>query len=284
MRSAYYRTASGQTKPQASPSRSHTSRPDRAARRLNLSMRMAVTAVTRAVFVVAMLAWGGAGAALLAQPAQAPAGERAAGQRPSPPPPAPPAGQEPDAAGEDAGAPADLPVSLDRIRRRAADERAPAFTLPAPGELPTFAVTIERRLPRFEDFVLPGELDPGPVGATSPYHAEMMTMITPPEARPYGAFTGGNLLAVVLQSLLTGYVGQQVPGWLEQAMRAQREAEARREVQAVVDELERRQAVQELERRRTAQDAAEREAQGTTPDAGTTTPAHPPPATPPPPP
>jgi hypothetical protein len=230
-------------------------------------MGMASSALARTVAVVALLAWGGAGASLLAQQPPRTAPPAPAQARPAAPPADPEeAGDATTRAGsppqeQDTATPAEdddagLPVSLDRIRRRAADERAPVFTLPE-REIPTFAVEVERRLPSFWDFVQPGELDPGPVGATSPYHSEIMSMITPPQARPYGSFVNGQLLLVALQSLLTGYAGRQVPGWIEHALREQREAQARREVQAVVDELERRKAAADaLERREAAEEAA----------------------------
>jgi hypothetical protein len=203
--------------------------------------------------VVALLGWAGADSPLWAQQPTPPAPPTRPAGTPAPEAPGAEAGQtasKPDSA-EEAGE-VELPVSLDRIRRRAADERATVFTLPE-REIPTFAIEVERRVPTFWDFVQPGELDPGPIGPSSPYHTEMMNLITPPVARPYGAFTGGNLLLVALQSLFTGYVGQQVPGWIEEAMRAQREAEARREVQAVVEELERRKrAAEAAERARQA--------------------------------
>jgi hypothetical protein len=235
-------------------------------------MRMAPVAIARAAACALLLSCGVASATAgeaTARAPQTPARETAPApaqpaardtapaprqpQTPAPPPQQTPPSETAPAreAAEQGDEENALPVSLDRIRRRATDDRAPVFTLPE-REVPTFAVEIERRLPRFEDFVQPGELNPGPVGATSPYHAEMMSMITPPEARPFGAFTGGNLLLIALQSLLTGYMGQQVPGWVEQMMREQREAEARREVQAVVEELERRQAEQRARERAAA--------------------------------
>jgi hypothetical protein len=161
-----------------------------------------------------------------AQPAQVPPQEHTPDARQE-------AGVVPDTAD-----PVDLPISLERIRRRAADDGAPVLTLPPRGDLPTFAVRIERRLPTFWDFVRPGELDTRSRGKTPPhYHAEMLSLITPRWVTPIGSIAGIDVLAI-------GRV-------FARAGQAHAEAEARREVQALVAEMERRLANQR---------AAEREA------------------------
>lgn len=86
----------------------------------------------------------------------------------------------------------DLPVSLDRIQR--------ALSKPAPIQLkeqtPVFRLEVFGRKPTLEDIL--GEkfwIGPTPYGGMT--HQEFLDMVTPPEARPYGGFTGGHLLAEI---------------------------------------------------------------------------------------
>jgi len=86
----------------------------------------------------------------------------------------------------------DLPVSLDRIQR--------ALSKPAPIQLkeqtPVFRLEVFGRKPTLEDIL--GEkfwIGPTPYGGMT--HQDFLDMVTPPEARPFGGFTGGHLLAEI---------------------------------------------------------------------------------------
>jgi hypothetical protein len=148
---------------------------------------------------------------------------------------------------------ADLPVSLDRIRRGLAQadtlQRAAARQ-----RQPMFRIEVDGELPSFSTFIAEGEslASPAPWGGMT--HAEFLTMVTPPQARAFGASTNGDLLQVLATSLLGGYAIQGASaliGKVPDLIRQGREAAARREVQ---------QALADLERRRREADARAREA------------------------
>src|SRR6187401_3273304 len=101
------------------------------------------------------------------------------------------AGQQPPSApAQPAPAPAELPVSLDRIQR--------ALSVPAPLDLkeqsPVFRLEIVGRKPTLEDLL--GErfwIGPTPYGGMT--HQEFLDMVTPKLAQPYGGFSGKYLVA-----------------------------------------------------------------------------------------
>lgn len=130
-----------------------------------------------------------------------------------------------------------LPVSVERIRQ--ALEAAPESHLKLP-ERPTFSVKVEGRAPRIDDFIDIGELVRGPSQPTTLFHQEFLAMVTPPEALPYGSFSPGQLAVVAPQAFATGLAFSTVPSLIREAVRRRREEQARREVQEVLAELERR--------------------------------------------
>jgi hypothetical protein len=155
-------------------------------------------------------------------------------------------------------------VSIDRIRRALERDAVLASAL---AELeregrPVFRVEIEGELPSFSTFINEGEslLGPAPWGAMT--HREFLAMVTPPQARPYGASTNGDLLqllatsfgsALALNALTSTAKG--IPAFIRHA----KERAARKEVQQVLAELERRRAAEdakakadEAERRKAA--------------------------------
>jgi len=138
----------------------------------------------------------------------------------------------------------DLGVSLDRIRRGL--ERKPTGILDP--DRPTFQVYIEGRLPTFSEFYANEDFSGGPAGWVPRGHQEFLDMVTPREAQPFGAFTGTDLLLVGAQSLASGLVANALfntlPRAIRDARRSREEAEARREVQQVLEELARRQAAE----------------------------------------
>lgn len=137
------------------------------------------------------------------------------------------------------------PVSLDRIRRALAHE--PAIRLPEP-QGPVFSVNIEARLPAFADFLGEESLSRGPAPSTSLAHREFLAMVAPPQTQSFGAFTPGELVQVAATSAAIGLGSQWLIQGIKDAIRDKREREARREVQAVLAELERRQKEKEKEK------------------------------------
>lgn len=173
----------------------------------------------------------------------------------------PPAGTAPPAASAVAPAvarqdeEAGLPVSLDRIRRGLAREDTLARAAEQEWR-PMFRVEVDGQLPSFSTFIGEGESLSGPAPWGSMTHGDFLQMVTPPQARSFGASTNGDLLQVLATSLLSGFA---VQGAMSAAravpdiIRRGREAAARREVQQVLAELDRRRR-EEAQRQRAAED------------------------------
>ena len=119
-----------------------------------------------------------------------------------------------------------------------------------------FRVEVDGQLPSFSTFIGEGESLSGPAPWGSMTHGDFLQLVTPPQARSFGASTNGDLLQVLATSLLSGFA---VQGALSAAravpdiIRRGREAAARREVQQVLAELERRRREEE-QRQRAAED------------------------------
>lgn len=149
--------------------------------------------------------------------------------------------------------PAGLPVSIERIRR----ELARADTLRRAADRqrqPMFRIEVDGELPSFSTFIAEGESLSAPAPWGGMTHAEFLGMVTPPQARSFGASTNSDLLQLVATSLLTGYAMQgtsSIIGKIPDIIRKGREAAARREVQ---------QALANLERSRREQEARDQEA------------------------
>ncbi len=173
-------------------------------------------------------------------------------------PPRAPAAADPPAAGQD-----DLPVSLERIRRGLARDDTLARAAGREWR-PMFRVEVDGQLPSFAAFIGEGESLTGPAPWGSMTHGDFLQMVTPPQARSFGASTNGDLLQVLATSLLANVaLGGAVSAAraIPDIIRRGREAAARREVQRVVDEIERRREEeaarrQDEERRRQAAEAA----------------------------
>lgn len=168
-------------------------------------------------------------ATAVAQPAGTSAGR--------PPDPDPPAHSSP------APAAVGLPVSLDRIRRDLARADTLARATVTDWQ-PMFRVEVDGQLPSFSVFIGEDESLSGPAPWGGMTHAEFMAMVTPPQARAFGASTNGALLQVLASSLATAYGVQGLTALARAApdgIRRGREAVARREVQRTLAELERRQ-------------------------------------------
>ena len=92
-----------------------------------------------------------------------------------------------------------------------------------------FRLEVFGRKPTLEDIL--GEkfwIGPTPYGGMT--HQEFLAMVTPPEARPYGGFTGGHLLAEVGLTLAEQWA-------LKQAIRKFRDAREEHEREAARKEV-----------------------------------------------
>jgi len=132
---------------------------------------------------------------------------------------------------------AEPPVSLQRIRR-ALDEPQPAIRLPpvtGRGEQKT-TYRVEIFAPRQLLVPFADSLDPGwqPVAFGGVHHKEIMDMITPPEARPFGAFDDGELVTVAATSLATAALVEGVT----RAVRAVAGNIRKRRIEAIRREVE----------------------------------------------
>ena len=126
-----------------------------------------------------------------------------------------------------------LPISLERIGEQL--EKPSVLDLSA--TRPTFRVQIYGKRPRWTsgiDWLGTAEGGKPPVG--TPWHDQFLNMVTPPEARSFGAFTGTDLLQVMATSLAQGLAAGVVVGKIKSSLRERREREAREEVDAAIAE------------------------------------------------
>ena len=196
-------------------------------------------------------------AALHGQAASAWAQSPAAGQQTlppvgeAPPPQAPALTGQPSPAGTAQAPPAvktsppsvaDLPISLDNIRK-ALDEAPPAPPTLQLGDLPTFRVTVYgQRKPLLPEFSESLKQAWQPVVPGGIHNKEILDMITPPQARPYGAFINSDLLQVAATALANALLQRgAVKGYgvLQAGVRSWREEQIRREVEAELEAFKR---------------------------------------------
>jgi len=157
------------------------------------------------------------------------------GQTPSAPPGAADLPQHlSDSASTSAEPIAELPVSLDRIRR--ALSRPPSIRLK--GDRVVFRVEVIGRRPTIEDILGPDYLK-GPVPASGGMtHQEFLNMVTPKDVQGYAAFSNGEGLAVAATSIaLQWTLLKAIDKYKEAKQEKEREA-ARKEVQDALAELE----------------------------------------------
>jgi hypothetical protein len=124
-----------------------------------------------------------------------------------------------------------LPISLERIGEGL--ERAPVIDLEA--LRPTFRVQIVGARPRWTlgiDWLGTEEGIKPPAG--TPWHNQYLNMVTPPQARSFGAFEGTDLLQVVGTSFVQALAAGLVTGKIKSAVQARRERRAREEVDAAI--------------------------------------------------
>jgi hypothetical protein len=151
--------------------------------------------------------------------------------------------QQPKPAAESQGdrqpTPDDLGVSLDRVRFALAQTALPPLKI-AP-DTPTFRVQIVEKPP----FTLPSFIETMktprqwvPSGGVANY--EFMNMVTPPQARPYGAFNSGELAQVAATSLVSAllmYGLKRAAGYVYDQYQAGVEARAREDVKRELEEF-----------------------------------------------
>ena len=143
-----------------------------------------------------------------------------------------------------------LPLSLERIAERL--EEPPALRLDT--TRPTFRVQIfGRRQQWLGDIDWLGTADgrKPPVGV--PWHDQFLNMVTPQQARSFGAFEGTDLLQVMATSLVQRLATETVVGAIKAAISERRERQAQEEVDA---------AIAAWKKEREAAEAQERATQG----------------------
>ena len=146
-------------------------------------------------------------------------------------PPAPTAAAQPAAPRQDPQT-IDWPVSLERIQE--AISRPPAIRTSA--LRPTFRVEIFAKKPTIEDILGPDYLvGPAPYGGMT--HREFLNMVTPPEYRGMGVFTGGEALTIAATSIGLQWALMKAIDKLEDAKTERAKEAARREVLSAMNEL-----------------------------------------------
>lgn len=131
----------------------------------------------------------------------------------------------------------ELPVSLDKIKE--ALQQHPLLSLRTIDEGPTFRVQIQERM-KIEELLASMKFKPEPVPAGGVYMAEQQRVMFPsvdnPLVQPLAAFNQGELLTILVENLVRGYLGDKVTSGISKAERARAEAAAREQVHAAVEE------------------------------------------------
>ena len=159
-------------------------------------------------------------AAFLALALAAPAAE-ALQSPPAPPPPDQPAGVRKPSA--------DLPVSLDRIRKGLAERPVLTASLPGRKDLPRFYMDVVGK-PSFETFLQGFDLVNGPVPRAGMTHSEFMSMVTPKELYSSAGFGAAEVLQAALLFKGAAWLGRKA---ITGAINAKRQ----HDVNAIRDEI-----------------------------------------------
>lgn len=173
------------------------------------------------------------------------------GQASSPQPPASVQQDSPKAATKDQGPAKDpetkdqepgLPVSLDKIKD-ALQQPPSALTLRSLDETPTFRMQILEKQ-KIEELLatLFLKTTPGPFGGYTPggglygfeQQRQMFPAVDNPLRQPYAAFSGGELLTILIQNLVGRYLAGRAMDAISNAERTRAEAAAKEEVRNAV--------------------------------------------------
>lgn len=149
---------------------------------------------------------------------------------------------------------------LDRIRRELARPDTLRAQFGDDGRV-VFRVEVEGQLPRFADFIGRDESLVGTTPFGSMTHSDFVSMVTPPQARSFGAFTNGDLLQVLGTSLAAAFAinGAVRTADAFKSWWSGREVKsAREEIKVVVDAAAERQRIEEAARQRAAEAEADR--------------------------
>lgn len=136
---------------------------------------------------------------------------------------------------ETAGAKDNLPVSLDKIKEALQQsEGVPPLKL---DERPTFRVQIRERQ-KIEELLASLHFKSEPVPAGGVYMQEqnrvMFNPVNHPEMQPFGAFSQGQLLTILIENLVGHYLAGKTADAISRAERARAEAQAREDVRVAV--------------------------------------------------
>lgn len=129
---------------------------------------------------------------------------------------------------------ADLPVSIDRIRK--ALERPTLFPVEL-RNMPTFRIEVQERN-RLQDILSTLDFSSGPTPAGGVYANEIQRVMFPsvsnPLRQPYAAFNQPELLTIILENLAGQYLAKKAIGAITAADRAAAEEAARAELRRAV--------------------------------------------------
>jgi hypothetical protein len=131
----------------------------------------------------------------------------------------------------------DLPVSLEKIK--GALEQAPTSTLTLKDLRPTFRIQILERQ-RIEELLATLNYKTSPTPAGGVYWNEVQRVMWPavdnPLRQPYSAFSGGELLTILIENLIGKYAGEKIGNAISSAKTSGAQKAARDEVlQAIRD-------------------------------------------------
>ena len=150
---------------------------------------------------------------------------------------APEVSQTVDAATGPADPDGELPVSMDRIRRKLAGP--PAIKVDQSGTV--FRVAVVAPKLTIEDILGPDYLK-GPVPAGAPTHQEFLDLVTPKDVQGYAAFSNGEALTVAATSFALQWALLKAIHKFQDAREERAREAARKEVQEALAELEKARA------------------------------------------
>jgi hypothetical protein len=132
-----------------------------------------------------------------------------------------------------------LPVSVNRIRQALAQPAEPLIGLRGLDETPTFRVEIRERL-KIDELLQSLNYKSGPAVPGGLYAYEQQRQLFPavnnPLAQPYAAFSQGELVTILVETLLGRYLAGRAMNAISSSERARAEAAAKEEVTHAIAE------------------------------------------------